>query len=259
MFTYDGTILDNGNTVGLYTVRFFKSNGTAFQVEVDTELPSGGECYDHVHNALGTQCLWVALAEKAYAEANGLGYVTTGHEYQNSYDALNLGWPSWALQAITGKPARDYSINSTNLVNDWIAGDLIVLATSTPASSYIVPNHDYAVVGYNASSGQPFKVFNPYGTDSAGWAPGFSGWIKGLFTADAKFITQNFFGQSLGTGATRGDAIAQAIEELTELAARGEHSNPSEMTRSARQGTIGGVVDVVTFIDHSPSLRIVLA
>ena len=77
MFIYDGTTVDNGATVGLYTVRFFNSNGSAFDVEVDTELPSGGEYYDHVDNALGTQVLWVALAEKAYAEANSLGLVTT--------------------------------------------------------------------------------------------------------------------------------------------------------------------------------------
>ena len=172
MFTYDGTTVDNGATVGLYTVRFFNTSGSAVYVQVDTELPSGGEYYDHVDNDLGTQVLWVALAEKAYAVANGLGYVTTSHEYQNSYNALDGGWPSWALQAITGKPAGDYSINSTNLVSDWNSGDLIVLCTSTPTSSYIVGSHCYAVVGYNASSSQPFEVFNPWGTDSSGWAPG---------------------------------------------------------------------------------------
>ena len=138
---------------------------------MDTELPSGGEYYDHVDNDLGTQALWVALAEKAYAEANGLGYVTTSHEYQDSYDALDGGWPSWALQAITGRPAGDYSINSTNLVSDWNSGDLIVLCTSTPTSSFIVGSHCYAVVGYNASSSQPFEVFNPWGTDSSGVGP----------------------------------------------------------------------------------------
>ena len=91
MFTYDGTTVDNGATVGLYTVRFFNTSGSAVYVKVDTELPSGGEYYDHVRNDLGTQALWVALAEKAYAEANGLGYVTTSNEYQDSYNALDGG------------------------------------------------------------------------------------------------------------------------------------------------------------------------
>ena len=127
MFTYDGTTVDNGATVGLYTVRFFNTSGSAVYVKVDTELPSGGDYYDHVRNDLGTQVLWVALAEKAYAVANGLGYVTTNNEYQDSYNALNGGWPSWALPAITGKPASDYSINPTNIATAWNAGDLIVL------------------------------------------------------------------------------------------------------------------------------------
>ena len=104
MFTYDGTTVDNGATVGLYTVRFFNNAGCPEYVTVDTELPSAGEYYDHVDNALGTQALWVALAEKAYAEANGLGYVTTNNEYQDSYNALNYGDPAWACMPSPGNP-----------------------------------------------------------------------------------------------------------------------------------------------------------
>ncbi len=57
MFTYDGTTVDNGATVGLYTVRFFTSSGSPAYVQVDTELPSAGEYYDSVNNDLGTQAL----------------------------------------------------------------------------------------------------------------------------------------------------------------------------------------------------------
>ncbi len=200
MFTYDGTTVDNGATVGLYTVRFFNTSGSAVYVKVDTELPSGGNYYDHVRNALGTQVLWVALAEKAYAVANGLGYVTTANEYQDSYSALYGGWPSWALPAITGKPAANYNINSTNLASDWKAGDLIVLVTSSPRSSYLFPNHCYAVVGYNAASSNPFELFNPWGADSSGWCPGESNKIYGLFWVNSTFISQNFIKQSIGSG-----------------------------------------------------------
>ena len=42
--------------------------------------------------------------------------------------------------AITGKPAGNYTINSTNLASDWNSGDLIVLVTSSPRSSYIFPS-----------------------------------------------------------------------------------------------------------------------
>ncbi len=200
MFTYDGTTVDNGATVGLYTVRFFNSSGSAVYVKVDTEFPSGGDYYDHVRNDLGTQVLWVALAEKAYAVANGLGYVTTANEYQDSYTALYGGWPSWALPAITGKPAGNYSINSTNLASDWNSGDLIELVTSSPRSSYLFPNHVYAVVGYNPASSKPFELFNPWGTDSSGWCPGETNKIYGLVGVNAAFISQNFIKQSIGRG-----------------------------------------------------------
>ena len=251
MFTYDGTTVVNGATVGLYSVRFFNTSGSAVYVQVDTEFPSGGEYYDHVHNDLGTQVLWVALAEKAYAVANGLGYVTTSHAYQNSYNALDLGWPSWALQAITGRPAGDYNINSTNLVSDWNSGDLIVLCTSTPTSSFIVGSHCYAVVGYNAASSQPFREFNPWGTDSSGWAPGHSGTIYGLFTANAAFISQNFTTQSLGTGAINVNYVDKAIDALTGSAALADGYAPSGTIHFNRYSPSGSAVDKETATVHA--------
>ena len=138
---------------------------------MDTDLPSGGEYYDHVDNDLGTQALWVALAEKGYAEANALGFVTTNNEYQGCYSALNYGDPSWALQAITGKSASDYSINPTNIATDWNAGQPHRALYAQYAGQFLHRgDHCYAVVGYNASSGDPFEVFNPWGTNSSGWA-----------------------------------------------------------------------------------------
>jgi hypothetical protein len=216
MFTYNGTIVDSGSTVGLYTVRFFNTNGSAVYIQVDTELPSGGEYYDHVQNDLGSQALWVALAEKAYAVANGYGYVTTSNMNQNSYDALSGGWPSWALHAITGNYAAEYSVNTGNLISDWNAGDLIVMCTDTPVSSYIVPSHCYALVGYNSGSGLPFELFNAWGTDSSGWAPGCSGTIYGLFNANAPFISQNFAEQSVGTAAINVNNSAALTNQVTE-------------------------------------------
>ena len=53
----------------------------------------------------------------------------------------------------------------------WNAGKLICLTASNPPSPYIVGTHIYAVVGYDPTSSQPFKVFNPWGTNSSGWAP----------------------------------------------------------------------------------------
>ena len=90
MFTYDGTTVDNGATVGLYTVRFYTLNDVAIYVQVDTELPGGGGVYAHVNKALGAQALWVALAEKAYIEASSLGCVDTDIEYLDSYGGQQI-------------------------------------------------------------------------------------------------------------------------------------------------------------------------
>ena len=104
MFVPDGLTVDNGSTVPVYLVRLTSTNGAPFYIQVNTELPAGGEYYDHVDNALGTQALWVALAEKAYAEANAFGLVTTGAKYQNSYSALNYGDPAWRSRPLPGTP-----------------------------------------------------------------------------------------------------------------------------------------------------------
>jgi hypothetical protein len=241
MFIYDGTTVDNGSTVGLYSVRFFSTNGSTFYVKVDTELPSAGWYYDHIHNALGTQCLWVALAEKGYAEANALGLVTTGAEYQGAYSSLGGGDPAWALHAITGNWASDYNINPSGIANAWNSGQLIVLGTGTPSSSYIVGDHCYAVVNYSASNPLPFEVFNPWGTQASGWAPGCTGTIYGLFRANAAFISQNFILQSIDTGAIDVNTIAQMGKEITGLGTLDDGFAPSgtiQLTRHSPGGSV---------------------
>jgi hypothetical protein len=199
MFSYAGTTVENGVVVSLYDVRFFH-NGTPGYFTVDTELPSGGQYYDQPQNGV----LWVALAEKAYAQANGASWVTSMDNGSDSYNALYSGWPSWALSAITGRPANNYYLSSsTNLAADWTAGDLIVLnSRSNPSNSDIVGSHAYAIVGYNASSSNPFLVFNPWGTSSSGWVWDSTTrqWVYGLFNASAAFLSQNFSIYSLGSG-----------------------------------------------------------
>jgi hypothetical protein len=208
MFIYDGSTIEDGSTVGVYSVRFYTTSGVAEYVTVDTELPGGGSIYDQpvggsgAVNGSSSPVLWVALAEKAYAEANGQGFVTSGNVYSNSYPALNYGDTKWALQAITGKPAHDYNLNTSDVVSAWNAGDLVTLCTGTPASTYIVGNHCYALVNYDSSSNLPFEVFNPWGTDANGWAPGQANNIYGLFVANAVFLSQNFAIEAFGNGAT---------------------------------------------------------
>jgi hypothetical protein len=204
MFAYKGTTSMNGATVGVYSVRFYNNAGAAVYVTVDTELPNGGTYYDHVSNGI----LWVALAEKAYAEANGAGYVTTGNMGNNSYSALNGGWPSWALQAITGKPASSFVINPSNIASAWKAGQLIVLGTSPNAGDNLIVGdsqgtHAYAMINYNASSGNPFELYNPWGMSSVvGHQVSFKGHMvyDGPFWINSVLIAQDFANQFTGAG-----------------------------------------------------------
>jgi hypothetical protein len=225
MFAYDGTAVENGSVVGIYTVRLFDNSGVAHSIVVDTELPQGGGYYDHPDVVNGVTVLWVALAEKAYAEANGAGYVTTSNLRSDSYAALNNGDPAWALHAITGKPASDFSINPNNIAAAWNQGELVVLCTTNPVSSDIVGDHCYAVVGYNPRSSQPFEVYNPWGTNSQGWYPYlYNGHqVYGLFNATAGFLSQNFTWQSFGVGSQANDGWTDAIDLFFTHEQQGQH------------------------------------
>jgi hypothetical protein len=254
MFTPYGTTVENGITVNLYTVRFFTSRGTAEYVTVDTELPGGGGTYAHPANGV----LWPSLAEKAYAQAYALGYVSVATQSnpppKDSYASLVM-WPSSALQAITGSNQGDVGIDPSKIPAAWKAGNLVVLTTSNKAASaYIVGDvvqtssgpdsetHCYAVINspttYTASSATasaspvtnfntsatsttlPFEVYNPWGTNSSGWAMStFHGKnVYGLFTANASFLSSNFAQQSFASGAAAGDETG-GVKARTLLAA----------------------------------------
>jgi hypothetical protein len=233
MFTYDGTTVENGSLVGVYTVRLFDNNGVARNIIVDTELPAGGTMYDRPVNGV----LWVALAEKAYAQANGLGYVTSGNMGNDSYSALDFGAPRWALHAITGNPISAFSIDPVNIAAAWNAGKLIVLTATYPPSPYIVGSHIYAVVGYDPTSSQPFKVFNPWGTNSSGWALSTNNGqqVWGLFNANAGFLSQNFTAQTIAAG-TEAKAMEPSTIPMDGLLAAMAHLPQAALTKERDLG-----------------------
>jgi hypothetical protein len=218
MFNFDGYALENGAQVGVYSVRLYTTTGLPMYFTVDTQLPSGGAYYDQpvggpgAVNGSPTPVLWVALAEKAYAEANAAGFVTSNSMNVNSYDALNYGDSAWALQAVTGKPVTDYSINPTNIAAAWNAGQLVVLCTinNTSSSPGLVGNHCYALVGYDPSNsmGLPYELFNPWGVGANNMTPE-SSTIFGLFDISAAALTQYFSWDSFGNGAAAGGTSAQ--------------------------------------------------
>jgi len=242
MFTYDGTTVVNGATVGLYRVRFFNSSGVAEYVTVNTELPDGGTYYDRTVNQLtNNNILWVALAEKAYAEAAGDGYVQTSYLPSDSYSSLDGGNPTWALRAITGEPASGFSVNPGNIAAAWNAGDLIVMSSSSnPSSSDIVGDHAYAVVGYNPSSSMPYEIYNPWGMTSSGMAQGtYDGHaVYGQFWASAALVSQNFSGQSLtyATAQTGSSGQTLVVSSL-------DQDDPAAVDSSSTQATRGQFVE----------------
>jgi hypothetical protein len=207
MFLFDGSTVENGSPVDVYSVHFYDRSGVAHYVTVDTELPAAGYCYDHPVNNV----LWVALAEKAYAEANAAGYVTTRTVGANSYNATNYGDPTWALRAITGQKVV---VNEGDLASAWQDGGLIVLSSTdfgnSPASSdgvYIVPNHAYAVVDYDPTTGA-FTLFNPWGV-GGGFMPLPNGnlvFFGGTVTETAEQLATDFGWFAIGAGGAPGRA-----------------------------------------------------
>jgi hypothetical protein len=156
---------DNGD--GTFTVRFF-NNGTARYVTVDRMLPvnSNGKLVYDGAGALSTDStnrLWVALAEKAYAQMNEEGWL--GHAATNSYSAIAVGYGDDALKQITGGQATWTGIirSSAATLQAAVAANkptLLDSLSSPPAG--IVPSHAYAVTAYDATT-QKFTLINPQG------------------------------------------------------------------------------------------------
>jgi hypothetical protein len=163
--------LVNGD--GTYTVKFYGFAGVDY-VTVDSYLPtnaSGALFYATrglMYNNTGGE-LWVALAEKAYAQLNEFGWSRPGTDSgQNSYAALNGGYIYAALGQVTGQSTSPFTMTAstgsfTTFVNAWNAGKLIGFASYTSPPN-VVGNHAYAVVGYNASN-QTVTLFNPWGIE----------------------------------------------------------------------------------------------
>lgn len=191
--TIQNMFTDNGD--GTFTVRFF-NNGAADYVTVDRYLPTdawGNAVFAGWGGGSNTESdneLWVALAEKAYAQLNESGWI--GQDNSNSYNGtvtsatavssnnagLNGGWPYNAMRHITGRNTshndvswRDWwsffittSDDLNNIINNYNSGQLVVLNTkNSGVASGIVANHSYTMTGYNSYT-QCFQLYNPWGS-----------------------------------------------------------------------------------------------
>nr|WP_281062625.1 C2 family cysteine protease [Limnoraphis robusta] len=161
--TIQNMFIDNGDNT--YTVRFYNGGVTDY-VTVDRYLPtsSGSPTYAQTPNGE----LWVALAEKAYAQVNQSGWIQ--QDGTNSYSGIDYGSGYYAIPHITGRitsSVYDPSgiVNTNAIINAFNAGSMITVASKdSGVASNVVPNHEYTLVGYNSST-QQFTLYNPWGVN----------------------------------------------------------------------------------------------
>lgn len=163
------------NGDGTYTVRFF-NNGKADYVTVDSKLPVdqfGRFVFANMGSsaASSTNVLWVALAEKAYAQMNASGWVRMGlpGNGSNSYQAIAGGYFSVAATQIVNRTATTSSISGSTFEQFKTAfdgGKLVGFATTTdPVASNLVGGHQYVAISYNATA-RSVTLFNPWGLNN---------------------------------------------------------------------------------------------
>ena len=166
---------DNGD--GTFTVRFF-NNGVADYVTVDRYLPtdtSGRLVFANLGSLASNAAneLWTALAEKAYVQLNGSGWLR-GSSGLNAYSSIAGGYVADAFKQITGRASSlGNALNLSALTSAIQSGQLVALASkfSGTVAAGVVKGHAYTVVGYDANSGN-FTLFNPWGVNN-GSAPAY--------------------------------------------------------------------------------------
>ncbi|MBE9211662.1 pre-peptidase C-terminal domain-containing protein [Plectonema cf. radiosum LEGE 06105] len=160
--------IDNGD--GTFTVRFY-NKGVADYVTVDRYLPTnniGNFVYANAGDYHGNSNneLWVALAEKAYAQLNESGWIN--QDNTNSYNGIgNAGYLSDAFAHITGeKSALGRILNFNTVIDAFSSGEVVGFGSkSSGVESNIVTSHAYALIDYNATT-QKFTLLNPWSTDN---------------------------------------------------------------------------------------------
>ena len=188
MFTSDGTQMENGVQVQVWTVRFY-NNGVPTYLTVNNELPASNGAFVYAGGFQSisnpNNVLWVDLAEKAYAQLCASGW--NNRPQSNAYASLNAGSASTALPVITGaqQSSADPFANASSFISAINSGDLLTLGSYGDNSALgIVGDHDYGVLGYNATN-QTFTLFNPWGWNNSN-APG-------ILNLTWTQLTQNFY------------------------------------------------------------------
>jgi hypothetical protein len=171
--TIKNMFIDNGDDT--YTVRFY-NNGVADYVTVDKYLPtnaSGKLVYANEGQSPTNSELWVALAEKGYAQINESAWLGRGNN-ANSYQAIGYGYDYQVVNQVTGKISNFENFNFNSMVNKFQNGSMMNVSSKADnyqVASNIVANHVYTIVDYSSST-QKFTLFNPWGVNGQSGKPG---------------------------------------------------------------------------------------
>ncbi|MDB9449631.1 pre-peptidase C-terminal domain-containing protein, partial [Dolichospermum circinale] len=147
---------DNGDNT--FTVRFY-NNGVADYVTVDRYLPthSSGNAVSAGWVVGSYNELWVALAEKAYAQLAESGWSRSSTS-TNSYADIEGGWRGAVINHVAGLGSS--SANAVNMTQ----AQLINLVNSNQILTIGFNGHAYTITAYNATN-QTFHLRNPWGHD----------------------------------------------------------------------------------------------
>lgn len=167
--------IDNGDNT--WTVRLYH-NGTPDYLTVDRMLPTNSSGHLVYSNAGASATssgneLWMALAEKAYAQWNETGL--EGRDGTNTYASIAGGWMAPVDAQVLGKNASGYGLSNSNeqaLINGITSGKAVTAGTTSAGGDGLVGGHAYSVIGYNATTAT-FQLYNPWGSDQPGaltWA-----------------------------------------------------------------------------------------
>jgi len=168
---------------GTYAIRYYR-NGTPTYLRVDTDLPGSPVSPKYARITPDGE-LWVALAEKAYAQ----------FRYgQNSYASLSGGWMDPVYQAVTGQWTTRLSPTSsstaTAMANYLDAGHGVTAASKSNSSTPIVGLHAYMVKDVEVVGEQTYvTVYNPWSVDGRIYDNNYG---DGLLRLTWSTFTQNF-------------------------------------------------------------------
>ncbi len=163
--------IDNGDET--YTIRFYGGSAsgsrTADYVTVNRRLPAysngalGYSSYGMSILSAATP-LWIAFAEKAYAQWNETGQA--GRDGTNRYAAIEGGWMANVNAQVLGYNSSNYAFASSSkqtLVDALNSTKSVTLGTMQNASAGgLVGSHAYSITGYNATT-DTFSLHNPWG------------------------------------------------------------------------------------------------